>query len=581
MPNRFDVLKIKLPLLLTGIFLCFICISCKTADKPVADTGDVVKEGVRLNKQAEKAFVSALKRVRKHRTLFKDRESYPPLKAGLIQASLFLDQNKGDKKAVAALAAMDKGDVRPAANWFKEKYVRDVISDPQGAAVLLRHCGQLKMFYDPVSGVNILYRASGHEPGNYQAMMNLGIYLNRMCKYSNAEVLLRKAMYQAQKAGDDSVQAIVSSEMAYSYRMRGKAKLAKNYFLKSVEKSKAAGNDHRVAIGLFQLGMICEQLKDSYCAEIYYGRALKEYEKFGWKKDVAAMNLKLGRLYVDQQKWLLSEGYIRKAVSGYQDTGYKLGLAMSYLLYADFYKGQVKKDQAITSYGKAQKIYASLKMREHVAKIYKQMGDIRFEQKKPIKAMADWIDALKIYTDLGAEKEIDELYAVLGLSSFVIGDMSGGIDFFQQLVKQRKGEVSGLEEASGYVIVGAHELLQQHFSKAEENYLKAYDLSRKYSLPLIQGISCYSLGGLYFRQAEFKKSEIRFQEARNVFVLQEDKNMVALSDLNLGALYLEQKNYDQAGVYLLKARDYYAQAKNKDMLSLLNTALKKLEKQKK
>ncbi|WP_421902397.1 tetratricopeptide repeat protein [Maridesulfovibrio sp.] len=581
MSSGFYVLKTKLPVLLSGILLCFICMSCKTADKPTADFERGVKDGAQLGQQAEKGLVNALKQVRKNRTLFKDRESYPSLKDGFTESYFILAKNKDADKAAAALAAMDKGDVRPAANWFKDKYLRDVQIDPQGAAVSLRYCGLLKMFYDPASGVNILYRASGHEPGNYQAMMNLGIYLNRMRKYPNAEVVLRKTLYQAQKAEDEAIQGIVSSEIAYSYRMRGKGKLAKKYFLNSVEKSKVAGNDHRVAVGYFQLGMICEQLKDFYSAEIYYSRALKEYEKFGWKKDIAAMNLKLGRLYVDQQNWLLSEGYIRKAVSGYQNTDYKLGLAMSYLLYADFYMGQQKADQALASYGKALNLYKSLKMRESVAKIHKDMGFIKFDKQQPIEAMNDWIQALKIYTDLGAEKEVDAIYAVLGLSSFTIGDMSGGIDFFQQLVKQRKGEISEIEEASGCIIVGAHELLQQNFLKAEENFLKAYNLGREHNLPEIQGMSCFSLGGLYFRQSEFEKSETLFKEARQLFSQHGDKNMIAFSDFNLGGLYLEQKKYDQAEVALTKARDLYAQLKNDEMVKILDIACKKLEKRKK
>ena len=554
--------------------------SCKTADKPTADLERGVRADAQLSQQAEKGLANALKKVRKNRTLFKDRESYPSLKDGFTESYFILANNKDADKAVAALTAMDKGDARPAANWFKDKYLLDVQSDPQGAAVSLRYCGLLKMFYDPASGVNILYRASGHEPGNYQAMMNLGIYLNRMRKYSNAEVVLRKALYQAQKAEDEAIQGIVSSEIAYSYRMRGKAKLAKKYFLNSVEKSKAAGNEHRVAVGYFQLGMICEQLKDLYSAEIYYSRALKEYEKFGWKKDIAAMNLKLGRLYVDQQNWLLSEGYIRKAVSGYQNTGYKLGLAMSYQLYGDFYKGQQKADQALASYGNALNLYKSLKMRESVAKGYREIGFIKFDQGNVIKAMDDWLAALKIYKEVGADSEVEALYSLLGLASFAIGDLSGGIDFYQQGIKERTREVGEVEQALGIMILGHQELIKKNYSKAEEYYTEGYNLSREHSLVWLQGMASICLAKMHHEQNELQKAELFYKESLSLMVNLENPTAIAVSHFGLGAVYLVQKKYDQAEVHILKALDIYKKVGDKFVVRLLDNALKKINKNK-
>lgn len=564
---------------LFGVLFCVTCAACKTVAKTAPTTEVVKAEETVIAKEADAAALAAYKQAKYYRILFKDRESYPSLKEGVLQSCIVLYEAAGESKADEALEALKKGDVRLAINYLQAAYVQNMKNDPAYALRCLRYSGLLQMFVKPQVGINVLKRVMEREPENYQAMMNLGIYLNRMRKFSDSDMILRKSLYFARSANDTAAQARILGELGYSSRMRGKGKQAKEYFLESVEKSRVAENKIRVASGLFQLGMTCELLKDTYCAEIYYSRAMKEYDELGWKKDIAAMNLKLGRLYVDKQNWLLSEGYIRKAVSGYQSSGYKLGLAMSYLLYADFYKGQVKRDSALASYSKAQDIYESLKMREHVAKIYKETGFIKFDQGNVIKAMDDWIAALKIYKDVGADSEVDVLYSLLGVASIVIGDVSGAVDFMQQGIKERTRETDEFQKATSMIILGRHENNRGNYPKAKTYFAEARRFAREHSLPWAHGVAAYWLATLHFKLGNLQKAELFYKESLGPMEELKDLNMVASINSALGAIYFKQKQYDRSKECVLKARSIREQDGEKDLVRFFDYTLQKIEKQ--
>ena len=143
------------PVLIVGLLLCLGCISCKTADrdvKPADPAVSAMESDTQLHKEANTALVASFKRVKKYRIIFTDRESNPSFKEGFYQIMGVL-RSVDDRKAEAARKDLIKGDVRPAANYFKVVSTHMAKSNPHLAACYLRYSGSWRCSLTPSPGL--------------------------------------------------------------------------------------------------------------------------------------------------------------------------------------------------------------------------------------------------------------------------------------------------------------------------------------------------------------------------------------------------------------------------------------------
>lgn len=134
----------------------------------------------------------------------------------------------------------------------------------------------------------------------------------RFNKPDSARFYCQKMLLEAQKTGNNEMEAEALRIMSISYEAQGNYKEALHYGLQSLKRWRQIGKAPKTANALNSVGIIYDQQGNFHEALRYYNEAYATYKTLGDEEHIAMMNVNLGILFK-------SQGEYKQVIQHYKD----------------------------------------------------------------------------------------------------------------------------------------------------------------------------------------------------------------------------------------------------------------------
>jgi tetratricopeptide (TPR) repeat protein len=355
-----------------------------------------------------------------------------------------------------------------------------------------------------------------------------GLFLQRVGRLNQAEVMHKKGIELAEKRGDFRALAKNYGNLGLIYQTRGELGKAEEMHKKSLETNEKIGCLDGMANQYSDLGVIHQKRGELDKAEEMLKKSLEIDEKLGRLEGMAGDYGNLGVIHQKRGELDKAEEMLKKSLEISERVGLQEIMANQYgnlgIIYGT--KGELNKAEEMNK--KSLEIHKKLGLLEEMADDYSNLGGIYQTRGKLDKAEEMLKKSLEINEKLGRLGGMAGDYGNLG----VIYQKRGRSDKAEEMHKKSLeiSERVGLQEgmASQYGNLGIVYQTKGELDKAEEMYKTSLEIAEKIGLLEVMASDYRSLGVLYKKRGDLGKAREYWEKARDLYKKIEMANEVKM-----------------------------------------------------
>jgi len=251
---------------------------------------------------------------------------------------------------------------------------------------------------------------SSGEPYAYNAY---GIFLARVGRLGQAQVMYEKALDIAIKIGDEKSVAAYYGNLGLIYLTRGELNKAEEMHKKSLEISEKLGWLEGMASQYGNLGLIYETKGELGKAEEMHKKSLEINEKLGLLEGMANQYGNLSIIYGKRGELDKAEEMLKKSLEINEKLGLLEGMASQYGNLGVVYQTRGELDKAEEMHKKSLEINEKLGRREGMAIQYSNLGLIYAKRGDLGKAREYWEKARDLFKKIGMPNEVKKVEGLI------------------------------------------------------------------------------------------------------------------------------------------------------------------------
>ena len=348
------------------------------------------------------------------------------------------------------------------------------------------------------------------------AMHNLGVILQDVGAYPQAQQLYEQSLQIAQELGDRAGVAGSLHQLGMLLQAQGEYAQAQKLYEQSLQIKQELGNRAGVAGSLHHLGNLLYLQGEYAQAQKLYEQSLQILQELGDRAGVAGSLHQLGNLLYLQGEYAQAQKLYEQSLQILQELGDRAGVASSLHQLGMLLQQQGEYAQAQKLYEQSLQIEQELGNRVGVASSLHQLGMLLQQQGEYAQAQKLYEQSLQIEQELGNRVGVASSLHNLGALLQAQGEYAQAQKLYEQSLQilQELGDRAGV--ASSLHQLGM--LLQQQGEYAQAQKLYEQSLQIKQELGDRAGVasSLHQLGNLLYLQGEYAQAQKLYEQSLQI-----------------------------------------------------------------
>ncbi len=291
----------------------------------------------------------------------------------------------------------------------KTSKVRRKLNDDKGISIDYKRFGDFYISereYD--KAMEYYGEAIRADPYHAAAHHNLGVLLNNLKRYDEAEEAFRRSIKIGVQLGDERGVAMALNSLGGVLQRQGRFEAAEDTFRRSIEIGVQLDDKRGLAMALNSLGGVLQRQGHFDEAEKAFRDIIELDEKLGNKRGMAMTLSSLGGVLQDQGKFDEAEKTLQRSIEIGVQLGDERHLAMALNSLGGVLQRQGKFEEAKEAWG------AAIRADPDDAEVHANLGALLLETERPEEAKNEFNIAKELFKNQGrAEhvKKVEELLA--------------------------------------------------------------------------------------------------------------------------------------------------------------------------
>lgn len=247
-----------------------------------------------------------------------------------------------------------------------------------------------------------------------RAYYQLGLIHQKRGKMTDAQSAMQQAMQAYIQAEDDNGIGRVNSFMAQAAIDAGEYDRAKTLLLQTIDHWRQAGDEYRIAVEQYQLGLILTNRKAHDEAMRYLQPARQTFHRLNVRRYEAFCLQLIAAIYMDWEQPDEALTFIQRAYDLFQQVQDQRGIATLLTAFGDAHKLMGHPERAIHYYEQAVKVATAINYAFHMAEGNRGIGCVLADQSRWEQAREYLCRAFYVASDSGVQ-----LLALQALVSFI------------------------------------------------------------------------------------------------------------------------------------------------------------------
>jgi len=323
-----------------------------------------------------------------------------------------------------------------------------------------------------------LSEAEGYRKGRADALLNIGWCEHYLTQSGPALRSFQQAL-DSYTDLDDSL-GIIKTLNAFgtAYFNLGRYDRAMDFYTRSLEDARKAGNRWREAVTLSNIGEVCLDLGEHKEALDYFLRAYETIPDDSESELVSNILLNIGTTFRRMENWVLAKEFTEKALAICQESQNLQLSAQCWLSLGRIACASDERKAAEGHFLKALDAVERLKNEKVKAETLLELGTVQVLESRPSKALERYNAALASAEHIGSKALINQAYERLSEAYELLKDYRTALDYYRRYARYER-EVLSEDTTRKIKNVTVQYEVEKSRQEAEIYRLRNYELRQK------------------------------------------------------------------------------------------------------
>jgi len=318
----------------------------------------------------------------------------------------------------------------------------------------------------------------GYAQGQADALLNMGWCEQYLTRSGPALKSFQKALDVY--AGLEDKLGIIKAlnALGSAYHELGRYDRAMDYYTRSLEDARKAGNRWREAVTLSNIGEICLDLGELKESLDYFLRAYETVPDDSETELVSNVLLNIGTTFRRMENWVLAKEFTEKALAICQATQDLQLSAQCWLSLGRIDCASNDRKTAEANFLKALEAVEGLKNEKVKAETLLELGTIQILEGRPSRALERYNAALSSAESIGSKALIHQAYERLSEAYELLRDFRTALDYYRRYARYER-EVLSEDTTRKIKNITVQYEVEKSRQEAEIYRLRNYELKQK------------------------------------------------------------------------------------------------------
>ena len=311
------------------------------------------------------------------------------------------DHKRAELYMSLAISHLKLHDFERGREYFdKTSKIRRKLNDDKGISIDYKRFGDFyrsEREYD--KAIEYYGEAIRADPDHAAAHHNIGVLLNNLKRYDEAEEAFRRSIEIGVQLGDERGVAMALNSLGGVLQRQGRFDEAEKEFRDSIEIDEKLGNKRGMAMTLNSLGGVLQRQGRFEAAEDTFRRSIEIGVELGDERHLAMALNSLGGVLQRQGRFEAAEDTFRRSIEIGVELGDERHLAMALNSLGGVLQRQRKFEEAEDTFRRSIEIGVELGDERGLAMALNSLGGVLQRQRKFEEAEEEWREAIRIDPD--------------------------------------------------------------------------------------------------------------------------------------------------------------------------------------